>query len=269
MPLYMDRHDTPGATPEDVAQAHIADIAVAPKYNVQFLSYWFDPETEGVFCLAQAHEEEALVAVHRESHGMLPNEIMPVSESDVFKFLGGIHKPANASEQTSPFRTILFTDLVSSTALLNEVGETAFMELLGEHDALVRRALLTAEGREVKHTGDGILASFDKVEHALSCSLDIQAGFGNRAETGDHQPLRVRIGMAAGEPVDHNEDLFGSVVNLASRICDAADAGQILASDVVEEIGRKGGFLFEPADRMNLKGFADPTPVFELIDKQS
>ena len=268
MPLYMDRHDTPEATPEEVAQAHLADIAVAPKHNVQFLSYWFDAETEGVFCLAKAPEEEALMAVHQESHGLLPNEIISVSENDVLRFLGGIQEPADASEQSSPFRAILFTDLEGSTALLNQVGETTFMELLGEHDALIRRALLHSSGREVKHTGDGILASFDEVADALSCSLEIQKGFRGRADAGHPHPMRVRVGMAAGEPVDHNDDIFGSVVNLASRICDAADAGQTLVSDVVQDVGSKGGFQFETAESLTLKGFSDPTPVFRLIEQQ-
>ena len=268
MPLYMDRHDTPEATPEEVAQAHLADIAVAPKHNVQFLSYWFDAETEGVFCLAQAPEEAALMAVHQESHGLLPNEIISVSENDVLRFLGGIQEPADASEQSSPFRAILFTDLEGSTALLNQVGESTFMELLGEHDALIRRALLNSNGREVKHTGDGILASFDEIADALSCSLEIQKGFRSRADAGHPHPMRVRVGMAAGEPVDHNDDIFGSVVNLASRICDAADAGQTLVSDVVHDVGSQGGFQFETAERLTLKGFSDPTPVFRLIEQQ-
>ncbi len=268
MPLYMDRHDTPEATPEEVAQAHLADVAVAPKHNVQFLSYWFDAETEGVFCLAQAPEEAALMAVHQESHGLLPNEIISVSENDVLRFLGGIQEPADASEQSSPFRAILFTDLEGSTALLNQVGESTFMELLGEHDALIRRALLNSNGREVKHTGDGILASFDEVADALSCSLEIQKGFRSRADAGHPHPMRVRVGMAAGEPVDHNDDIFGSVVNLASRICDAADAGQTLVSDVVQDVGSQGGFQFETAERLTLKGFSDPTPVFRLIGQQ-
>ncbi|MFW2339068.1 MAG: nickel-binding protein [Acidimicrobiia bacterium] len=268
MPLYMDRHDTPEATPEEVAQAHLADIAVAPKHNVQFLSYWFDAETEGVFCLAKAPEEEALMAVHQESHGLLPNEIISVSENDVLRFLGGIQEPADASEQSSPFRAILFTDLEGSTALLNQIGESTFMELLGEHDALIRRALLHSSGREVKHTGDGILASFDEVADALSCSLEIQKGFRGRADAGHPHPMRVRVGMAAGEPVDHNDDIFGSVVNLASRICDAADAGQTLVSDVVQDVGSKGGFQFETAESLTLKGFSDPTPVFRLIEQQ-
>ena len=85
MPLFMDRHDTPGATAEEVAQAHAADLAVSAKHGVQFLSYWFDGEDGNVFCFAKASGPEDLSAVHQESHGMLPNEIISVSEDDVFR----------------------------------------------------------------------------------------------------------------------------------------------------------------------------------------
>lgn len=71
--------------------------------------------------------------------------------------------------------------------------------------------------------------------------------------------------MAAGEPVQHNADIFGTAVNLASRVCDAADAGHILVSEVVHDLGIKDGFSFSEADERRLKGFSDPTPVFELL----
>lgn len=71
--------------------------------------------------------------------------------------------------------------------------------------------------------------------------------------------------MAAGEPVDHNDDMFGSAVNLASRICDAADAGHILVSDVVHDLGVRRGFSLREADALALKGFSEPVRVFELL----
>lgn len=265
MPLFMDRHDTPGASAQDVAQAHASDVEVSAKYGVQFLSYWFDEEHGGVFCFAKAPERENLTAVHQESHGLLPNEIISVSEDDVLRFLGGIHDPADETELTSPFRAILFTDLEGSTSLLHEVGESDFMVLLTEHDLIIRRALAASRGSEVKHTGDGIMASFEDVAQALECSVAIQDGFEARRGTSEGPELRVRIGMAAGEPVRHNDDIFGSAVNLASRICDAADAGDILVSDLVHDLGSEKGFSFREADDRILKGFSDPTRVFELL----
>jgi len=265
MPLFMDRHDTPGASAHDVAQAHASDVAISAKHGVQFLSYWFDEQHGGVFCFAKAPGEENLTAVHQESHGLLPNEIIAVSEDDVLRFLGTIHDPVDDTELTSPFRTILFTDLEGSTALLEEAGEAGFMVLLTEHDLIIRRALAASRGREVKHTGDGIMASFDDVAHALECSLAIQEGFDARTAGGGSPELRVRIGLAAGEPVRHNDDIFGSAVNLASRICDAAESRHILTSDLVRDLGVEQGFSFAQLDERVLKGFSEPIQVFELL----
>ena len=117
------------------------------------------------------------------------------------------------TQVTSAFRTILFTDLEGSTALLNEVGEPAYLVALTEHDLIIRRALVASRGREVKRTGDGIMASFDDVARALGGAAAIQDGLDARTAGGATPDLRVRIGIAAGEPVDHNDDMFGSTVD--------------------------------------------------------
>jgi class 3 adenylate cyclase len=263
MPLFMDRHDVPGITAEVVAQAHMTDIQIQSKYAVQFLAYWFDADHGQVFCLARAARAEDMAAVHREGHGLVPNEIIAVSEDDVFQFLGKVGDPVDHTPLAPPFRTILFTDLKGSTALLQEVGERAFMGLLDEHDLIIRRSLVARRGREVKHTGDGIMASFDDVANALECALAIQDGFEARMSEATHE-LVVRIGIAAGEPVDHNDDLFGSTVNLASRICDASDPGHILTADLVQEMGTEKGFAFGRGRDLELKGFGR-VRVFELV----
>jgi len=268
MPLFMDRHDLPGMTAEEVAQAHRTDIRIASKYEVQFLAYWFDADRGEVFCLARAARPEDMQAVHREGHGLIPNEIIAVSEDDILRFLGKVSDPVDHTQATRAFRTILFTDLKGSTSLLHEVGESAYMGLLHEHDVIIRRSLVAWRGREVKHTGDGVMASFEDVANALRCSLAIQDGFEARMSDGSTTELQVRIGIAAGEPVDHNDDLFGSTVNLASRICDACEPGHILASALVHEMGAERDFAFGPGRDVELKGFG-PVRVFELARTSS
>jgi class 3 adenylate cyclase len=265
MPLFMDRHDIPGVSAENVAQAHLADLGAEARHAVRFLTYWFDPDRGEAFCLAQAPTSEAMTAVHRETHGLIPNEIIPVSEDQVLRFLGRIIDPVDDARVGNPFRAILFTDLEGSTSLLESVGEAAYMLLLTEHDLIIRRALVTTRGREVKHTGDGIMASFDSVPNSLECALAIQEGFTARGSNAPWPALRVRIGIAAGEPVDHNDDLFGATVTLASRICAAADGGRILASDIVCDLGRQRGFRFDSGQERTLKGFSSPVCLFELL----
>ena len=235
------------------------------KYGVQFLAYWFDTDNGDAFCLATAPRAEDMEAAHREAHGLIPTEIISVSEADVVRFLGKIGDPSKPTEITSAFRTILFTDLKGSTSILQQVGQSAYMALLDEHDLIIRHALVATRGREVKHTGDGIMASFDNLSRALQCATAIQDGFDGRTATAATPELRVRIGMAAGEPVDHNDDIFGATVNLASRICDAADAGQILVSEIVHDLGVKEGFSLREVAGVVLRGFPDRTRVFELL----
>jgi class 3 adenylate cyclase len=264
MPLFMDRHDVPGVTAEQVAQAHLADLDMGAKFGVQFLAYWFDADQGEAFCLAKAPTGDTLTAVHNATHGLIPNEIISVSEDNVLRLLGRMSETGANAPEVNPFRTIMFTDLQGSTSILQSVGQAAFMVLLTEHDLITRRALVASRGREVKHTGDGIMASFDDVASALECSMAIQAGFEARAAESQRTELRVRIGIAAGEPVDHNDDLFGSTVTLASRICDAADAGRILTSDLVRDLGIERGFTFDEGRELVLKGFSSSTRVFEL-----
>ncbi len=265
MPLFMDRHDVPNATAEDVAAAHAADLAPGARHGVQFLSYWFDPDLHSVFCLAKAARSEDLAAVHAEAHGLIANQIIDVSEDNVLRFLGRIQEPKGPAEASSAFRTILFTDLEGSTALLESLGEAKYMVLLTEHDLIIRRAIVATRGREVKHTGDGIMVSFDDTVQALRCAVAIQDGFDARMASGATPDLRVRIGMAAGEPVDRNDDLFGATVHLASRICDAADPGHTLVSDSVHAKGVEAGFSLQESAGRTLKGFAGTTRVYELI----
>jgi class 3 adenylate cyclase len=264
MPLYMDRHDVPGVTAQQIAEAHLSDLAAEARHGVQFLSYWFDADHGQAFCLAKAARSEDLQAVHLDTHGLIANEIIGVSEDNVLRFFGTINDAVEA-QGVPAFRTILFTDLVGSTSLLQEVGESAYMVLLTEHDLVIRRALALSRGHEVKHTGDGIMSSFEDVARALECASAIQDGFDARTAEGATPELRVRIGVAAGEPVDHNDDLFGSTVNLASRLCEAAAAGHVLVSEVVRDIGVEKGFQLADAGERALKGFPGQTRVFELL----
>ena len=259
MPLYMDRHNVPGATAEDAANAHVADLEAAGRFGVDFFSYWFD-STEGlVFCFARAPEEDSMRQVHAASHGLVPAEIIEVSESDVVRFLGKVHDPVDASEVTGAFRTICFTDMVGSTELLDRLGQSEYMVLLTEHDLIIRKALIRWKGREVKHTGDGFMVVFEDVDKALGWSLDVRESFEQRSD------LDVRLGMAAGEPVDHDDDIFGAAVTMANRICSSAGPEQIYVSDVVRDLGVEKGFSFDGGKTEVLKGFSKPATIYELL----
>ncbi len=123
---------------------------------------------------------------------------------------------------------------------------------------------LTNGGSEIKHNGDGIMASFAGASSALGCAVAIQKAVAVRAAEQPDTPLRLRVGLNAGEPVVEEQDLFGASVQLAKRICDHAEPGQILASNVVRELAMGKGFLFGDIGEVVPKGFEEPVRLYEV-----
>ena len=268
MPTYMDVHHLPGATALQVAEHHAADLAEQGKHGVEFLKYWFNESKGKGFCLIDAPSAEAAQLVHREAHGQIAERLIEVQPELVEAFLGeGETSPSGAvvlrggagSERDSAIRTILFTDMVGST---NEaLGDDAGMALLGLHDAIVRDALAAAGGREVKHTGDGIMASFISAAAAIRCAAQIQRALAEHQRENSGHSLKVKIGAAAGEPVERDNDLFGAAVQLAARLCSRALPQQILVSNVVAELCIGKGWAFDDLGDISIKGFIRPIRV--------
>jgi class 3 adenylate cyclase len=180
------------------------------------------------------------------------------------EFLSEGEETRGAALAKEDVHTILFTDIESSTALTQRLGDAKAQELLRTHNTIVRDALKACSGSEIKHTGDGIMASFPSASRALECAIGIQRAVA--AQVGEHpeMPLRVRIGLNAGEPVAEEQDLFGTAVQLARRVCDHAEPGQILVSDVVRQLAMGKGFLFSDHGDVGLRGFEDPVRLYEV-----
>jgi len=264
MALFLDRHDAPGATAAEIAAAHQLDLDVQDKYQVRYVTYWFDDGQGTVFCLAEGPDRESLEAVHREAHGLVADNIIEVGEGPINAFLGDPprHPPGDAYVD-SALRVILFTDLCDSTKQTQELGDDGFMLLIREHDEIVRSALDTQGGREVKHTGDGIMASFTSVSAAVESGITIQCAMQHRNAEAE-RPIHLRVGISVGEPVTERGDLFGAAVQLAARLCAAASPGGIAVSTAVRELCVGKRFDFDSRGALDLKGFAEPVPVFEV-----
>src|SRR5919198_3835373 len=268
MPLYMDIHNLQdGTTAEDVAKAHEKDMKVQQKYGVKYSKYWVNESGKKVFCLAHAPNAEAAEQVHREAHGLMPEKIIEVQPELAEGFLGGMETnaagavvfPGRGADARDPgIRTVLFTDVVNSTTLTQSLGDEAALAILGVHDTIVRDALSALGGREVKHTGDGIMASFISAAGAVRCAIQIQRELEKHAQANPEQQLKVRVGAAAGEPVEQHNDLFGSTVQLAARLCAHARPEQILVTNAIAELCLGKGLLFEDLGEVALKGFGSP-----------
>jgi class 3 adenylate cyclase len=266
LPIFIDRHDMRGATSEQVAEAHRRDVDIQDRHGVKYMAYWFDEERGSAFCLVHAPDAATAERVHREAHGEIANAIIPVDLATVEAFLGRVSDPRAAPGAAAPaadpgLRAVMFTDIVGSTEMTARLGDAAALELVRTHDALVRRGLEAHGGREVKHTGDGIMASFVNVASAVRCAADIQQRFA--AYNADaSESLTVRIGVHAGEPVEEHNDLFGATVQLAYRLCAEAEAGDIIVSGLVRELCKENAARFMALGERRLKGFPEKVPVF-------
>ena len=160
--------------------------------------------------------------------------------------------------------TILFTDMESSAALRQSLGDERAQELVHAHNDIVRGALAEHAGNEIKHTGDGIMASFASASGSLQCAVAIQRAVAAHVEEHPNDPLGVYVGLNAGEPIEEDEDLFGTSVDLAARLVDHAQPGQIIASDVVRQLAAGKQFLFSDLGETELRGFEDPVRLYEV-----
>lgn len=268
MPLFMDRHDVRDATAETVAAAHQHDLRIQAHHACKALTYWFDEQRGTAFCLIEAPTEAAVRAMHRESHGLIPNMIIEVQPSAIASFLGRVTDPEGAASnpiREPGFRALMFTDMADSTRITTSLGDGKARSVLAKHHEIVRQALLAHEGREVDRAGDGFLTCFASVSQAVTCAMTIQRSFQSYNASGDLPiEIQVRIGLGAGEPLADGDGLFGSTVNLTARICASAKPGQILAPRVVRELCSGRPFTFRPYGEVILKGFPDAVELYEV-----
>jgi class 3 adenylate cyclase len=262
-----------GVTARDVAEAHLKDLQLQDKYGIKMLTYWFDESRESGFCLVDAPTKEKVTQLHAEAHGGIPHKIIEVDTHTVETFLGRIEDPqppaesdasANESLIDSAFRTVMFTDMKDSTAITTRLGDTKALELFRTHNSISRDALSQYNGREIQHTGDGFMVSFTSASNSVECAIAIQKSFVSHNQNFGDMPINVRIGICAGEPVEEDNRLFGSTVQLTSRICDSAEPDQILVASVIRDLCLGKQFPFVDQGESALKGFDQPLRIFEV-----
>lgn len=269
LPIFLDKHYSEGATKRAIQDAHEKDLKVQSKYDVKFLTYWFDEERNSTFCLVEAPDIAAVRDTHAEAHGDIPSEIIEVDPEVVKMFLGRIEDPVPKKESDivevdSAFRAIMFTDLKDSTLMTTMFGDKKALHLLHIHNAITRNAIRDFNGHEIKHTGDGFMASFNSIDNQVSCAIHIQNEFSKHNLKDDEENLFVRIGLSAGEPIEEHGDLFGSSVQLAARLCSSARPGMILASDTIYELCENKREYFSDMEEIELKGFDKRVKVFSI-----
>src|SRR4051794_19928843 len=163
-------------------------------------------------------------------------------------------------QRTSGTATVMFTDVEASTDITTRLGDDAAAALLAAHDTVVLEQVSAYGGRDVRSTGDGFLVVFDSARAGVSCALSIQR------ELADREPaIRVRIGLNAGEVLEGGGEPFGAAINLAARVMDRADGGEILTTDTVRQlVGTLTDASFRDRGRVALKGFEERQRLYEV-----
>jgi class 3 adenylate cyclase len=154
--------------------------------------------------------------------------------------------------------TVVFTDIVDSTARAQALGDRAWGDLLGLHDKAVRQELARFRGNEIKWTGDGFLAAFDRPARAIQCSLSI-------INTVRTLGIEVRVAIHTGEVEYVKNDIRGIAVHIASRVANLADGGEVVVSRTVKDLVAGSGINFEDYGTHELKGVPDLWQLFRAI----
>ena len=173
---------------------------------------------------------------------------------EIEEFLTGV-RPVPSPQRV--LATVLFTDIVDSTRRAQELGDRRWRELLEDHQALVRERLGRFDGREIKTTGDGFLATFDGPTRAVECARRI-------ANDTFALGIEIRAGLHAGEVELMGDDVGGIAVHVAARIAALAGSGEVLASRTVRDLAVGSGIDFRPGGMHRLKGVADEWEVFSV-----
>jgi class 3 adenylate cyclase len=158
---------------------------------------------------------------------------------------------------------LMFTDIVNSTAKTQELGDHGAQQMVHIHNQIVRTALINNYGKEVKHMGDGIMAVFPSSASSVEAAIEIQKNMASHNASQDLK-FQIRIGINAGEAIAEENDLFGSVVQLAARVCAQAGGDETLVSENVKNTysGSRASFVSQGTRQM--KGFSDPIEVFQV-----
>ncbi len=161
--------------------------------------------------------------------------------------------------------SIFFSDIEGSTALNEQLGDRAWVKLLGRHDKVLRSCIDDHDGFVVKSQGDGFMVAFAEPDQAVRCGIDVQHALAGGAEWMQRTPVRVRIGIHVGEAVRKGDDLFGRNVAMAARVAAEAEGGEVLVSQPVRDaVVGEADLTFRAGRGVELKGLRGVHQVYQV-----
>jgi len=267
MPIYMDFHDVPkGITAKHVAEMHQADLKIEHKYNCRGLTYWCDERRQTAFCLIEAPNKKAIIELHKQAHGNVPQRIIEVNDTIVESFLGRIVDPEKSQNtklniiNDPAFRTLMVVKL-RKNALRKSGINTLNAALRGYRKSIVNLAS-THEGRVVKQETGYFLMSFACVTNAVSCAINIQE-LHNVVITPD---IDFKIGISAGIPVTKKENIFEDTIQMAEYLCDIVKGNLTISSEVRDLYESENQNTIHSNLSINVLGKADTDFIMRLME---
>ena len=223
---------------------------MAKKFSEKYEEYLLEPKYAEMFRSGGDAIEEFLSGSGKDVSGALADA------------LEQWNKPAAESVEKDKLVTVLFTDLVGSTKMTQELGDAGAQEILRKHNEIVRNGLAKFQGVEVKHTGDGIMARFSVTSNGVESAIWMQEAIAANNEATPDRAVNIRIGINTGEPIQEDGDIFGTTVQLAARICDKGKTGHVMTSNVVRELCAGRQIRFEDCGAFDLKGVEGPVTLY-------
>lgn len=239
----MDRHFVPQANAKAVAEAHREDLAIQGLYACKCMTYWIDEDRGNVFCLIEAPDKNAVIKMHQQAHGLVPHEIIEVSTELVNAFLGRIHDPESAHENTEDdlkvfsdpaFRAILILEVLDYILLQHKTGKEVAVEKFRHFNQIVHQQIRSHQGLNIELGGVSVAGSFASIKQAIACAHNIQ-----QALTGLADELELRMGMHAGFPVKDHTELFGNTIKLSKYLCRTGARNQVSFSSTIHDFYKR------------------------------
>jgi class 3 adenylate cyclase len=218
---------------------------------VECLAYSVYPQS--VAALAAAIPGAELKTLAPGPHGLIDDTL----GSAILDFVTG--RPSVAVDERV-LKTVLFTDIVSSTELLGARGDAQWRHQLDAHDKLVDSVLMKYSGSRVKHTGDGVFALFDGPTKAARCGLELALALASRG-------ISIRAGIHVGECDRRGDEWSGMAVHIGARIGAMAGPDEVLTSRAVRDLSAGSALRFESLGLRHLKGLAEETELFRVTTR--
>ena len=229
------------------------------------------PEDEVKTLLEEGRLSGTLIATLR-TRGV---SVTPSMKNTVEGLVNGLRRPASPAvtslDQVATMTgegtaTIMFTDIVGSTAITERLGDKRARTVFKVHDDIIRRHTLAHGGVEVKNMGDGFMLTFNSARKSVACAIGVQQELRQYNRDNPEAALPLRVGMSVGEPIREEKDMFGKSVILAARISAKADAHQILVCNIVHALTASVGDIdFHDIGDFELRGISEKQRLFEVV----